>query len=221
MNHNFPRRLVLCAGFAFTFCFPAMQAVLAQQTSPIGPLGDSRQDAPKSPAVVAPPSTAAAPVDSSTYKIGPGDILNVDVWKEPEFTCSVCTVHSDGKITLKLVGDLQAGDKTPKQLEGVVKEALAKYVLNPLVTITVQQVISKKYYLDGMVARPGEYSLSQPTTIFEALSRAGGLQQFANPKKIYVLRGAKRIPFNYKDVLHGKNLEQNVLLEPGDHIVAP
>jgi polysaccharide export outer membrane protein len=206
---------------AIAFFVVACQAALPQQTSPISPLGDTRQDAPKPPAVVTPPAGAAAPVDSSTYKIGPGDILNIDVWKELEFTCDMCTVHSDGKVTLKLVGDLQAGGKTPKQLETIVKDALAKYVLNPLVTITVQQVISKKYYLDGLVARPGEYSLSQPTTIFEALSRAGGLQEFANQKKIYILRGANRIPFNYKEVIHGKHLEQNVLLEPGDHVVVP
>ena len=220
MTYTPSRRLIFWTGLAVTLCVMTCQAALAQQ-SPISAVGDTRQDAPKAPAAVTPPAGAAAPVDSSTYKIGPGDILNIDVWKEPEFTCPMCTVHSDGKITLKLVGDLQAGEKTPKQLEAIVKEALGKYVLNPLVTITVQQVISKKYYLDGLVARPGEYSLSQPTTIFEALSRAGGLQEFANQKKIYVLRGSDRISFNYKDVIHGKHLEQNIQLKPGDHIVVP
>lgn len=192
----------------------------AQQTSPITPLGDSRQTQQK-PAQVAPQSQgASAPVDSSTYKVGPSDILNIDVWHEQEFS-GLYTVHSDGKITVKLVGELQAGGKTPNEIQDVVKAALAKFVLNPLVTVTVQDVISKRYYLDGMINRPGEYALAIPTTVLEAISKAGGVQEFANNKKIYILRGDKRILFNYKDVIRGKHLEQNILLEPGDHVVIP
>jgi polysaccharide export outer membrane protein len=152
--------------------------------------------------------------------VGPTDILNVRVWHEPEFSGPVA-VHSDGKITLPLVGDLEAGGKTPVEIESIVKQALAKYVVNPLVTVTVQEVLSKKYYLDGEINRPGEYSLSAPTTVLEAISKAGGLREFANAKKIYILRGDKRIPFNYKDVTHGKHMEQNILLEPGDHVFIP
>ncbi len=193
-----------------------------QAQSPITPLGDTRpQQQQQRPAQVAPQSPgASAPVDSSTYKVGPSDILNVDVWHEPEFS-GLYTVHSDGKITVKLVGELQAGNKTPNEIQDIVKTALAKYVLNPLVTVTVQDVISKRYYLDGQINRPGEYALASPTTVLEAISKAGGLQEFANNKKIYILRGDKRIPFNYKEVIHGKRLEQNVQLEPGDHVVIP
>jgi polysaccharide export outer membrane protein len=190
------------------------------QNPPITALGASQPQETQKPTQITPPAGAAAPVDSSTYKVGPGDILNIDVWHEPQFT-GVYTVHSDGKITMKLVGELDAGDKTPNQIQDIVKTALGKYVLNPLVTVTVQEVVSKKYYLDGMANRPGEYALVTPTTVFEAISRAGGLQEFANAKKIYVLRGDKRIPFNYKDVIHGKHMEQNIKLEPGDHIVVP
>ena len=196
------------------------QPLAFTQQSPITALGDSRQEAQK-PATVAPHNPgASAPVDSSTYKVGPGDILNVDVWHEQEFS-GLYTVHSDGKITVKLVGELEAGGKTPNQIQEIVKKALAKYVLNPLVTVTVQDVISKRYYLDGQISRPGEYALVSPTTVFEAISKAGGVQEFANTKKIYILRGDKRIPFNYKEVIHGKHLEQNVQLEPGDHVVIP
>ena len=172
------------------------------------------------PAQVVSPAGSAAPVDSGTYKVGPGDILNIDVWHEQEFT-GMYTVHSDGKITMKLVGELDAGAKTPKEIQDIVKDALAKYVKTPLVTVTVQDVISKKYYLDGQLNRPGEYALASPTTILEAISKAGGLQEFANAKKIYILRGDKRIPFNYKEVIHGKHLEQNIPLAPGDHVVVP
>ena len=119
------------------------------------------------------------------------------------------------------MGDLQAGGLTPADIEKSVGEALSKYVVKPLVTVVVEDVRSKRYYLDGGVARPGEYPLVAPTTILEALSKAGGFQEFANEKKIYILRGTKRISFNYKDVIHGKHMDQNILLESDDHIVVP
>jgi polysaccharide export outer membrane protein len=165
------------------------------------------------------PGGPGAPVDSATYKIGPADVLLIRVWNEAQFTGPVA-VHQDGKFTLPLVGDLEAGDHTPAEVEKIIAQALTKYVVKPLVTVTVQEVGSKRYYMDGMVNRPGEYPLIVPTTILEAISKAGGLQEFANQKKIYVLRGDQRIFFNYKDVLRGKHMDQNILLKPGDHIVA-
>jgi polysaccharide biosynthesis/export protein len=161
-----------------------------------------------------------APVNSSTYKIGPGDVLLIRVWGEPEFSGPVA-VHEDGKFTLQLIGDLDAGGKTPIEVQDIITAALKKMVNKPLVTVTVQDVGSKRYYMDGQVNRPGEYPLVIPTTILEAISKASGLGEFANQKKIYVLRGNKRIYFNYKDVLRGKNMDQNILLQPGDHIVVP
>lgn len=163
---------------------------------------------------------AGAPVDSSHYKIGPTDVLMIRVWNEQEFSGPV-SVHDDGNITLPLVGDLPAGGKTPDQVEKIIAKALSKYVRNPLVTVTVQEVLSKKYYMDGEIARPGEYPLVAPTTVLEAISKAGGLQEFANGKKIYILRGDKRIPFNYKQVLKGKHMDQNIELKSGDHVVVP
>lgn len=192
-----------------------------QQTPPAGQT--STQPAPKSDKNIATnpmPTGAGAPVDSSKYKIGPGDILLIRVWNEPEFTGPVA-VHEDGKITLQLVGDLDAGGKTPIQVQDIIADSLKKYVVKPLVTVTVQDVGSKRYFMDGLVARPGEYPLVVPTTILEAISKAGGLQDFANQKKIYVLRGDKRIYFNYKDVIRGKHMDQNILLESNDHIVVP
>jgi polysaccharide export outer membrane protein len=167
-----------------------------------------------------PKSEAGAAVDSNSYKIGPADILSIRVWNEEKFSGPV-TVHQDGKITLPLVGDVDAGGLTPVEVQDTVSKALTKYVVKPLVTVTVQDVQSKKYYLDGEVNHPGEYPLAIPTTILEAISRAGGLQEFANAKRIYVLRGDKRLPFNYRDVLHGKHMEQNIRVDPGDHIVVP
>lgn len=161
-----------------------------------------------------------APVDSNTYKIGPADVLFIRVWNEGEFSGPVA-VHQDGKFTMPLVGDLEAGGKTPVEVQDIVAAALKKMVVKPLVTVTVQEVGSKRYYLDGQVAHPGEYALVIPTTVLEAISKAGGLGEFANQKKIYILRGTQRIPYNHKDVLRGKNMSQNIKLEPGDHIVVP
>jgi polysaccharide export outer membrane protein len=120
-----------------------------------------------------------------------------------------------------LIGDIAVGGLTPVAIEPLITTALSKYIVKPLVTVTVQAVFSRRYYIDGEVARSGEFSLQAPTTILDALSKAGGFRDFANLKKIYVLRGDKRIPFNYKEVIHGKNLSQNITLEPGDHIVVP
>src|SRR5450755_1611341 len=195
--------------------FLAMLA--AGQTSPPA----SEQNSVK-PAVVAPQTqgAAAAAVDSNGYKVESPDILNIRVWHEQDFS-GVYSVHPDGKITLPLVGDIQAGGKSPAEIEKLVHDALMKYVVNPLVTVTVQDVLSKKYYMDGEIGRPGEYELVSPTTVLEAISKAGGLAAFANEKKDYVLRGDKRILFKYKEVIHGKHLEQNIQLLPGDHIVIP
>ncbi len=199
---------------------PASAATSDQGQSPVPPSSPGAQKSAAPRPAVPHPSTAGAPVDSGSYKVGPTDILYISVWHEGEFSGPV-SVHEDGKVTLPLVGDLDVGGKTPNQIEKIVGEALAKYVVNPLVTVTVQDVLSKKYYLDGEVAKAGEYSLVAPTTILEALSKAGGLAMFANSKKIYILRGDQKIPFNYKDVIRGKNMKQNILLKPDDHVVVP
>lgn len=195
-------------------------------------LAQNQQNPPDNPAQAAPPAGQAktpaaanapsggAPVDSNSYKVGPSDVLAIRVWNEPEFSGPVA-VQQNGNITLPLVGDLSVGGKTPVVIQDQIAKALAKFVVKPLVTVTIQQVGSKKYYMDGLIAHPGEYALVTPITILEAISKAGGLQEFANSKHIYILRGSKRIYFNYKDVLRGKHMEQNIEIEPGDHIVVP
>ena len=211
------KQIHLVSSLFFGACF----AILGQQNpSPDeNPAADTQVQPPaQSPAPQ--PFTAAAAVDSTSYKVGPADVLNIRVWHEQEFTGAV-SVHPDGKITLPLIGDLTVGGKTPVEIEQIVAQALTKYVVKPLVTVTVQEVVSKKYYLDGEIAKAGEYTLVTPTTVLEAISRAGGLREFANEKKIYILRGDKRIPFNYKEVTHGRHMEQNVQLEAGDHVFVP
>src|SRR6266852_5988835 len=159
-----------------------------------------------------------AAVDPNKYVIGPEDILFIKVWREPDFTAAVA-VRPDGKITMPLVGEVQAGGLTPQQLTKNLTEALGKYINNPDVNVFVQDVRSKKYYIDGEVSRPGFQPLVTPTTVLEALSHAGGFKEFANTKKIRILRGSQVFKFNYNQVTKGQHLEQNIYVENGDHII--
>lgn len=165
-------------------------------------------------------TAAAAAVDPKTYVIGAEDILYIRVFREADFTITVA-VRPDGKITEPLLGDLQAAGLTPERLGEQLKQALSEYVNKPDVAVIVLQVNSKKYYVSGEVNRPGEYTMPVPIHVFDALSNAGGFRDFANKKKVTIVRGTQRIKFNYQDVLKGKNLNTNILLENGDTIVVP
>lgn len=183
---------------------------------------------PSNPSVKVPSDdkgTATAPpagvgVDVHTYVIGAEDLLFVQVWREPDFTRQV-VVRPDGKFSLPLIGEVQAAGLTPEQCSNRLRDALSKLINNPDVSISVLAVNSKRYYIDGEVFRPGLYRLVTPTTILEALSEAGGFRDFANPKKIRILRGTKTYKFNYKEVIRGKNMSQNIYLQNGDHIIVP
>ena len=194
-------------------------------------LAQNRESAPTAPASSAGPGrsdTLPAPakpdagiaVDPKTYVIGAQDILSVKVWREQDFT-GLYTVRPDGKITLPLIGDVQASGLTPERLGEQLKQGLSNYINSPDVSVSLQTVNSKKFYITGEVNRPGEYVLAIPTKVFDALSNSGGFRDFANKKKIIIIRGADRLKFNYQDILKGKNLEQNIFLENGDTVVVP
>ena len=170
------------------------------------------------PAVPALPT--AAPVDPKTYIIGPEDILLVRVWRENELSGGV-QVRPDGKITLPLIGELDAAGLTPEGLKAKIVEALSEFINKPEVLVSLQSVQSKKYYIVGGVSRPGTFPLVVPITVLEALTNAGGFREFANTKKITILRGTKILKFNWNEVVKGKNMQQNVLIENGDYIVVP
>lgn len=173
-------------------------------------------------------STANASADKGhddSYVIGNDDVLAVNVWKEPDVSRSV-PVRSDGKISLPLVGEVQAAGTTPLKLEKDIAARLKSYIAEPEVTVIVQQVNSQKFNILGMVNKPGLYPLSNSPTVLDAIGIAGGFRDFAKQKSIYVLRqnpdGTQaRIPFNYKEVVKGKNPAQNIKLEPRDTIVVP
>ncbi len=166
---------------------------------------------------------SVSPVDAS-YLIAPDDVLSIDVWKETEITRSV-PVRPDGKISLPLLNDVQAAGLTATDLASVVTEKLKKFLANPQVTVIVTTVNSQKIYILGEVLRAGVVSLLPNMTVLQALSSAGGFTPYANQKGIYVLRTENgqqvKYPFKYKEVLKGVNIQQNILLKPGDTIVVP
>jgi polysaccharide export outer membrane protein len=174
------------------------------------------------PAVPTPGAKAGAVVDPKTFVIGPEDVVWVRVWNSPQVSGQV-TVRPDGTITLQLLGEIQAAGLTPEALTQVVFDGVSKFETHDKseVTVTVLQVNSRKYFIQGEVMRSGSFPLLLPTTVLEALVNAGGFREFANTKKIIVMSGGQQYYFNYKEVIHGKKLEQNRLLQPGDQIIVP
>jgi len=173
--------------------------------------GAAAQATPKKPAT-----------DDPNYVIGPQDVLDISVWKEPELTRPV-PVRPDGKISMPLLNDVQAAGRTPLQLAADITTGLKKFVTDPQVTVIVTTINSQRVFILGEVNRAGAYPLLPNMTVLQALSSAGGFTIYANLKKIYILRteDGKQVkhPFNYKDVLAGKAPDQNA--KPGDTIVVP
>ena len=207
-----PSRILML--LSFSVAIAASQGMLLAQRAKKDDQKTAGKEDEKAPA----PEPGGASVDPHAYKIGPEDVLSIRVWHEPDLS-GAFTVRPDGKITLPLAGEVTAGGLTPVELTTVVKDAYSKLVKSPEVMVQVETVRSKKYYLVGEVGRTGAFPLVVPTTILEALNAAGGLREFANQKNIVILRGGKPIRFNYKDVIRGRSLEQNIFLENGDHIV--
>ncbi|MGA2736418.1 MAG: polysaccharide biosynthesis/export family protein [Bryobacteraceae bacterium] len=166
------------------------------------------------------PAVPAAPVDPKAYLIGAEDVISIRVWHEPE-NSGQFVVRPDGKVSVPLVGEIQAAGLTPERLSLNIAESLQKIMVHPEVTVGVERVNSKKYYIQGEVNKPGSYPLVIDTTVLEALVNAGGFRDFANTKKIVILRGSERLKFNYHEVTHGKKMEQNILVKPGDQIIVP
>jgi polysaccharide export outer membrane protein len=182
----------------------------------------AQEPATQKPDNAAKPAAPAA-VDSE-YKIGPQDVLRIDVWKEPDITRTI-PVRPDGKVSLPLLNDVQAAGLAAHELAMNISKGLEKYINSPQVTVTVMEINSRRVYCTGEVARAGAIPLLPNMTVLQALSSCGGFTQFARIKSIYVLRlvdGKQvKLPFNYKEVVAGKKPEDNILLQPGDVIVVP
>jgi len=198
-------------------CLPPAQAQDASKQVPATP-------PPQNSEVAAKVDNPPAAVTDADYKIGPQDLVRIDVWKEPEISRTI-PVRPDGKISLPLLNDVQAAGLTATQLGNAIHDGLTKFLNSPQVTVTVMEINSRRVYITGEVLRAGALPLLPNMTALQALSSAGGFTQFAKLKSIYVLRNEDgkqaKHPFNYKEVVKGKNQDQNILLLPGDVIVVP
>ena len=190
----------------------------AQAPKPAPPV--AAPQASTAPATVAGP-TADVPPD---YVIGPEDLLGIVYWKDKDMSIDA-HVRPDGRIALPLLNDVQAAGLTPEQLRARLTEESQKYMEDPNITVVVRVINSRKTFITGEVNKPGSYPLIGPTSVMQLIAMAGGLREYANSKKIVIMRTEKgqqiSLQFNYKDVIAGKNLKQNVELKPGDTVVVP
>ena len=204
--------LVLLSSFAL-----AQDAAPATEDAPATSAAADRTSPGKQAAIVPPSQTNAE------YVIGPEDVLHVAVWKEADLTATL-PVRPDGKISLPLLNDVQASGLTPQQLAASLTEKLKKYIADPHVTVVVTTINSKRIYLVGEVVHSGATPLSPNMTVLQALSSAG-LNQFANTKRIYVLRTVngkqQKLPVNYRKLVKGEQIELDYVLQAGDTIVVP
>ncbi len=163
--------------------------------------------------------------DSEGYGLNAGDILLISVWREPELTTEVL-VRPDGKINFPLVGDVDAAGRTPEEVQAEIVERLDQFIPDAVATVAILRVEGNKIYVLGKVLRPGEFVATRQVDVVQALAMAGGLNQFAAPNKIKVLRrdasGRQRaINFRYADVEDGRNLQTNIVLQSGDVVIVP
>jgi len=187
---------------------------------------DPEPDPGSGPSVPSTPKVSVAISSASagpSYQIGPNDVLHISVWKEPDLTTTI-PVRSDGMISIPLLNDVLASGLRPMELAALLTEKLRKYIADPRVTVVVTQANSHRIYILGEVLHTGPITLTTDMTVLQALATAG-FSQFANTKRIYILRSDNgqelKIPFNYKQVIRGEAMSQNILLKPGDTIVVP
>ena len=186
----------------------------------------------QAPQAVTTPAAAAAaaapratdPVVPPGYLIGTDDVLSIVYWKDKDMSADA-QVRPDGKIALPLINEVTAAGLTPEQLREKLTEESKKYMEDANITVVVRQINSRKVFITGEVNKPGPYPLTAATSVMQLIAMAGGLREYANSKKIIIMRTEKgrpiSLPFNYRDVTSGKHLEQNVELKPGDTVVVP
>lgn len=159
------------------------------------------------------------------YRIGPGDVLTIKVWKEPDASVPLVAVRADGKISVPLIKELEVAGLKPAEVERTLSARLTRFIHGADVTVIVAEVHSRKVYLVGGVKTVGAIDLKGAMTVLQALTQAGGLSDYAKRKQIYVLRneGGRqvRLPFNYEAVIKGEQMEHNIFLRPNDTVVVP
>ncbi len=182
-------------------------------------LAYSQTLAKASPSAQPPMATVQDP-----YTVKPGDMLSIAVWKEPDLQGPVL-VRPDGTFSFPLCGQIDARGKTVNELQQLVSERLRKFISDPVVTVSIQEVKGNKVYVLGQVNKPGEFIVNPRVDVMQALSMAGGTTAFASLGEIVILRrtdaGQQALPFRYADVARGRNLNQNIMLQAGDVVVVP
>ena len=167
---------------------------------------------------------SAESISESAYKVGPGDVLTISVWKEEGLQQEVL-ILPDGGMSFPLAGNVQAGGKSVAELEKIIVKKITRYIPDPVVTIAVRQVQNNKIFVIGKVNRPGEFVATHYVDVMQALAMAGGLNAFASSNNIKILRrvdaGVRSMSFEYDDVANGKELQQNIILKSGDVVVVP
>ena len=181
------------------------------------------QNAAARPASAVAPAAAAAP-SADEYVIGPDDVLSISFWREKDLSADV-TVRPDGKVTVPLLNDVMASGRTPEQLRDAIQQMARAYLEDPTPTVVVKEIKSRRVFITGQVEKPGPYPLNDRLTVLQLIAVAGGLKEFADGKSITVMRTVNgrvvALPFNYRDVVRRKHLDQNVELRPGDTVVVP
>ena len=233
MLSRLSRFTAAAAAVALTCCLLHAQAkptvamvgsFYAPLSTPESPVGTSFETKSGDTALARPDSRVAPSVDAH-YRIGADDVLTVNVWHEPEVSRNV-PVRPDGKISLPLVGDVQAAGLTPTELKAALESRFTKFLTNPDVSVIVAEIRSQRINVLGQVFRPGTYALIPPMNVIDAVATAGGLREFAKANKIYVLRTlpngqVERIKVQYKNVLKGKRGSEDVVLQTRDTVVVP
>jgi polysaccharide export outer membrane protein len=167
-----------------------------------------------------PPTRADTSPIVGEYKLGAGDKLRIEVYKDPQVSQSV-QIRPDGKITLPLVGDIEATDRTPLELRDQITQSLREYMTNPVVTVIVVEAVSAQVFVTGEVAKSGPVPIHGPLNIVQAIAMAGGFNEWANKKDVRILRqgptGVQTLHFNYQDAINGE--VRPIYLKAGDTVI--
>lgn len=161
----------------------------------------------------------------TSYSIGPGDVLGIEVWKEPDASSAAITVRADGMVTLRLLGEIHVEGLTLSEVQRELEQRYATYFKSPVITVSLKEMNSQVVYLIGEVKKSGSVHFLAPITVLQAIAEAGGLSDFAKRQKIYILRntdkGQVTYPFDFDAVLKGRKPQENIILRRGDTIVVP
>lgn len=216
-----PKRALAFLGVISFAATGAAQAIAAQETGSAVQETHPAAHAADYPANVRPDNAAFG----DRYVIGINDVVAISVWKDAELSRTM-PVRPDGKISLPVIGEVQAAGLTTAQLQAEIVTKLNSYVLDPQVNVIVEEVRSRTFNVMGKVIKPGSFDLTKPTTVLDAIAMAGGFQEYAKVTHIYVLRSRpggsqEMLRFNYKAVIKGKRPQENIPVQPGDTVVIP